>query len=38
MSEKAKFTFMETYLETVQELKEYDSATACELLQAIIEY
>lgn len=38
MSEKGKFTFMETYLETVEQLKEHDPATACELLHAIIEY
>ena len=38
MSEKTKFTFMESYLETVNQLKEHDPATACELLHAIVNY
>ena len=36
--EKKKFTFMETYFETVEELKKHDPQLASQLLEAIIQY
>lgn len=35
---KGKFTFMESYLETVKQLKEYNPELASRLLEAIVEY
>jgi hypothetical protein len=36
--EKKKFVFMETYFETVEELKKHDPELANQLLEAIVQY